>query len=121
MDAFTQQISKQLRELALALPETTEGTSCVNRAFRVGRKNFMFLGEKDLQVRLMLKLEASVDAAQAMDRPGIAVGKHGWTSIQCPAGEFPEMAVLKAWVLESYRALCPRTILKRLDADQAFE
>ncbi|MCO4774024.1 MAG: hypothetical protein KDA24_28585 [Deltaproteobacteria bacterium] len=41
MDTFDQAISEHLRAAALALPETSGGTSCVNRAFKVRKKNFM--------------------------------------------------------------------------------
>ncbi len=34
METFQHAICERLRGGALALPETTEGTSCVNRAFK---------------------------------------------------------------------------------------
>ena len=35
--------SEDLRRQALALPEVTEGASCVNRAFKAGGKSFAFV------------------------------------------------------------------------------
>ncbi len=35
MEQLAHSISRRLRTVALALPETSEGSSCVNRAFRV--------------------------------------------------------------------------------------
>ena len=66
VETFSYPLSEHLRSLALALPETGEGTSCVNRAFRVRKKNFLFVGEKDGQVRIMLKLTGSLEAASAI-------------------------------------------------------
>jgi hypothetical protein len=115
MEPFAHPISEQLRAVALALPETTEGTSCVNRAFKVRKKNFLFIGEKDGSVRLMLKLAGSLDDAEAMADPRVTVGTHGWTTLCFSPAEPLDTALLAAWVRESYSALAPKAVLKQLD------
>lgn len=115
MDAFSQPISEQLRAAALALPETTEGTSCVNRAFKVRKKNFLFVGESGDQVRLMLKLGPSLERARALGDPRIDVGKIGWVTIRFAPDEVPDATLLRGWVLESYTVLAPKTLVRQLD------
>ena len=74
MEPFEHPISEALRAAALSLPETSEGTSCVNRAFKVRKKNFVFVGEPKGQVRVMLKLRDSLESAAAMDRTNSRTG-----------------------------------------------
>ena len=115
MERFAYDISERLRAVALALPETSEGTSSVNRAFKVRKKNFLFVGEKDDQVRVMVKLAASLDRARQLADPRIGVGKTGWVTVNFAPGDPPDPAMLDAWVLESFRALAPKTVVAKLD------
>lgn len=114
METFDQPICRQLREVAISLPETSEGTSCVNRAFKVRKKNFLFLGEKDGEVRIMVKLTDSLEAAAALDDPRVSVGKHGWLTIRFDPAEPLEAELLEGWVVESFRALAPKTVLRAM-------
>ncbi len=116
MDSFTQPISVALRDTAMALPETSEGTSCVNRAFKVRKKNFFFLGEKPDSVRVMIKLSASLDEAAALNDPRISVGSMGWVTIVFAHDDVPDAELLARWVLESFRTLAPKSVVKTLDA-----
>lgn len=115
MEEFTQPISQHLRKKALSLPETSEGTSCVNRAFKVRKKNFLFVGEKENQVRVMFKLAPSLDEATTMDDPRFSVGKTGWVTVLFAPDDVPDENLLADWVVESYRALGPKTLVKQLD------
>ncbi len=114
METFTQPISEELRTVAMDFPETSEGTSCVNRAFRVGKKAFFYLGEKPDHIRLMVKLGPSLDAAEAMNDERVSVGKHGWTTIRMPNDELLDLEQLTDWVSESYRALAPKKLVAQL-------
>lgn len=115
MEQFAQPISEQLRAQALALPETSEGTSCVNRAFKVRKKNFLFVGEKENEIRLMFKLKESLDAAAEMHDSRIGVGKTGWVTVRFSPDDVPDTALLTSWVVESFRTLAPKTLVKQLD------
>lgn len=115
MDTFTFTLSRDLRAVALALPETGEGTSCVNRAFKVRKKNFLFLGEKDGEIRFMAKLSDSLDAAVAMKDPRVAVGKFGWVTLRFTPDDALDRDLLAGWILESFRAMAPRAVLRQLD------
>lgn len=116
MDSFTQPISEHLRGVAMSLPETSEGTSCVNRAFKVRKKNFLFLGEKPDSVRVMVKLSASLDQAVALADPRITVGSMGWVTIVFANDDVLDQDLLAGWVLESFRTLAPKTLVRTLDA-----
>ena len=82
-DQFSHHITKALRSHALAFPETSEGQSCVKRAFKARTKNFMFLGEDGDSCNVMLKLGPSLTAARtlAVDEPDrYQVGTTNWRS-----------------------------------------
>lgn len=115
MEQFAYDISAHLRQRALALPETTEGTSCVNRAFKVRNKNFLFIGEKDDQVRVMLRLKDSLDDALALQDPRIEIGKLGWVTMKFAPSDPPDPELLSAWVVESFRTLGPKSLVKQFD------
>jgi hypothetical protein len=114
-ETFQHALSQRLREVAMAFPETTEGASCVNRAFKAaGKKNFLFLGEKDGRVKVMVKLVDGVPEAEALAADhDITVGKAGWTTGWFDPDGAPEEALVR-WVGESFRLLAPKSLLKRL-------
>lgn len=47
---------------------------------------------------------------------GYGLCKSGWVSATITAGDRPKMDLLRAWVLESYRAVAPKKLLKEIDA-----
>ncbi len=118
-DTFQFPLSEQLRGFALAWPGTTEGDSCVNRAFKAaGRKNFLFLGEKAGQIRMMVKLVEHADQARALHAEGpwsISVGKAGWCTALFAPDAHPDPRILQAWIEESFRLVAPKRLLARLD------
>ncbi len=114
MESFTHPLSEHLRATALSLPETSEGTSCVNRTFKVRKKNFVFIGEKDGQLRIMLKLVESHGAAAAMEDPRVDVGKFGWVTLLFAHDDALDTELLEGWILESFRVLAPKTLARQL-------
>lgn len=67
-------------------------------------------------VRVMVKLTPSVEEARALADPRIAVGTGGWVTLNFGFADVPDEEMLCAWVIESYRALCPKTLVRQLDA-----
>jgi predicted DNA-binding protein (MmcQ/YjbR family) len=115
-DRFSNGVTERLRRAALALPETTEGTSCVNRAFKIrGKKTFLYLGEKQGQIYMMLRLSPSLAAAAALDDPRVSVGKLGWLTLRFDPDDPFDSAQLSAWITESFRTLAPKTLVRLLD------
>jgi hypothetical protein len=120
-EQFRYEVSETIRTLALSLPETTEGTSCVNRAFKAGSKNFAFVGEKDEGCGLRLKLDASVPDIEkrSMSRPDrYEVGKGGWVMMRFAPDDPPAMKDLETWIVESFRLLAPKSISATLDVNR---
>lgn len=110
---------KRLRKFALSLPAVEEGTSCVNRAFRAGRKGFAYLGMKGDQFKLMVKLTDSLPAAAALQKKqpdNYTVGKHGWVTVWLPHRDKVAKGLLEGWIEESFRALVPAKIRAQLPA-----
>ncbi len=94
VEAFRYEISEAIRDLAMTFPEASEGTSCVNRAFNAGGKNFVFLGEKDELCILRLKLA------------------DGWKKIEFDPADPPPLAQLQRWVDESFMMLAPKRLTR---------
>lgn len=106
-----------IRQLALAYPDTVEGVSCNNAAFKVRGKAFVFLGEKPDTYNFRLKLSESLpEAEQLADKqPEVySPGMHGWTHVVLPQGKSPPVDLLKRWIDESFRLLAPKSLLAEL-------
>ena len=117
-EEFKHATSRRIRDLAMELPETTEGSSCVNRAFKAGGRNFAFLGETEEECRLRLKLDASIPRVQALNGslPGaFEIGKFGWTMLRFPPDEPPPTKDLEQWITESFQLLAPKKLRALLD------
>ncbi len=93
IEPFRYEVSESIRSLAMTFPESSEGTSCVNRAFKTAGKNFVFLGEKEGLCTLRLKLAA------------------GWTKVEFDPDDPPNTGELEAWVTESFELLAPKRVL----------
>lgn len=109
----------QLRTLALTYPDTTEGSSCSNAAFKAGKKSFLFVGEKEESWTMMVKLSDSLKEAErlASEKPdNFSVGLHGWTTLRFPNGKGPAKKLLERWVDESFRLLATKKLIAQLDA-----
>lgn len=99
-----------MRALALTYPAAEEGVACAgtaveSRTIKAKGKAFLFLGAKDVR----LKLGAS--AAEAK-RLGADVGAHGWTKFAADAA--PPLPVVERWIDESYRLLAPAALVAAL-------
>jgi hypothetical protein len=111
-------IQQTLQKLALRYPEAEEGIACAgtpmeSKTVKVGSKAFLFLGEKDMRLKLGDSLaEATKLAAKAPDR--YEVGMHGWVKLTFSNDESPSLDLRKRWVDESYRLLAPKKLLALL-------
>lgn len=110
-------VSEEVRAIAMRLPDATEGSSCVNRAFSAGGKNFAFLGEQENGCGLRLKLRESVPEIESLaerhpDR--FEVGAHGWAMLRFGPDDHPPTAELERWVTESFRLLAPKRLVAEL-------
>ena len=109
---------KILRDFALSYPETTEDFPWGHRTLKVKKKAFVFMGAEEGVTGLSVKLPKSNKSAlklkNAFATP-YGLGKHGWVSIQFDSGDELPMEQLKRWIDESFRAVAPKTLVKKLD------
>jgi predicted DNA-binding protein (MmcQ/YjbR family) len=106
----------------MSLPGAVEDFPWGERVAKVGGKVFVFLGIDPIAggpMGLSVKLPNS--AEEALDLPftkptGYGLGKSGWVSATFEPGEEPPLEILKAWVLESYRAVAPKRFLAAVEA-----
>jgi predicted DNA-binding protein (MmcQ/YjbR family) len=104
---------------ALAHPEAWQDFPWEgDRVAKVGKKIFAFLASDD-EGSLGVKLPASAGFALSLPcaKPmAYGLGRHGWVTVRLADQSVPEVAVLRDWVTESYRAVASKTLVKRLDA-----
>jgi predicted DNA-binding protein (MmcQ/YjbR family) len=110
----------ELEQFALALPEAWADTPWGDRVVKVAKKIFVFLSsEGSDRPGLTVKLPESHDHGLSFEGavlPGYGLGKHGWVTIYVNGVPKQERDVLFDFVEESYRAVAPKTLVKRLDA-----
>jgi hypothetical protein len=111
-------IMPALHEIALNLPEACKGVACAGTAVEcptvtVGNKAFLFLGKKEVRLKLSDSIgEATKLAAKAPSR--YEVGLHGWVKLTIRDDAPPPLDLLERWIGESYRLFAP----KKLQAEQ---
>jgi predicted DNA-binding protein (MmcQ/YjbR family) len=104
---------------ALSLPEAFEDHPWGESVAKVGssKKIFVFLGvAKPRELVLCVKLtESGADAlALPFAKPaGYGLGKHGWVHMTFGVKDLPPRELLESWVLESYRAVAPKSLARR--------
>ena len=129
--------AEELRAFALSLPGTREDFPWGELVVKVGKKVFVFLGrtdEKDWEKAspakrehmgepggygMSVKLPAS--AKKVLARPfakpaEYGLGAKGWVSLSFGPRDKARMDEMKAWIVESYRAVAPKTLIKELDS-----
>ncbi len=117
-EQFQHAVSETIRDHAMTFPQTEEGSSCVNRAFKAGGKNFAFLGEKEDHCNLRLKLNSSIPEVTALakeDPERWQVGTGGWTLLRFPPDDPPATDDLERWVTESFLLLAPKKVIAQLE------
>ena len=112
-----------LEEFALSLPEAWPDAPWGDRVVKVGKKIFVFLSRPDAtRPSATCKLPESRDHALSYPDAfptAYGLGKHGWVTVMIDAMPPEEHEVLFDFVEESYRAVATKTLVRRLDAEQA--
>jgi predicted DNA-binding protein (MmcQ/YjbR family) len=115
------QLSVALLAHALTLPEAWEDHPWGENVAKVGKKVFVFFGVPDPRgEQLIVCVKLPHSGLRALDLSccepaGYGLGKSGWIAARIGAQDRPELAVLKAWIEESYRAIAPKKLVARLD------
>jgi len=111
-------VESELRDFALAYPETHEDFPWGERAIKVKGKVFIFMRTTEDEISFSVKLPQSRDIA--LDLPWAepthyGMGKHGWVTAKVDPKDAP-LDMIKAWIDESFRAVAPKTLVKKMDA-----
>src|SRR5262249_50282177 len=112
------QIESQLRELALAYPETREDFPWGERVIKVRDKIFLFLRADKANFHITVKLKSMHRAALKMPsvkRTGYGLGKHGWITANFPPNAIPSPELLRQWVNQSFRLVAPKKLVAALE------
>jgi predicted DNA-binding protein (MmcQ/YjbR family) len=116
--ATISKIAADLRKYALALPEAWEDFPWEHQVCKVKKKIFLFCDNKgNKELRITVKLPQS--GMEVLELPnaemtGYGLGKAGWVSIWYEPKDKVSLETLKAWTLESYKAVAPKTLAKKV-------
>ena len=110
--------TEQLRTICLALPEATEQETWGHPTFRVRRKIFVGCGWDD-DDRFTMSMKAAPGEQEVLLAEGHPfffpkyVGSKGWIGLEIDGDtDWTDVAEL---VEDSYRAIAPKTLVRRLD------
>lgn len=109
-----------LTAFTLSLPETDQVPWGPKRVFRVRTRTFAIFGDKDEPrnaLTILLKLPVSFEMAQELDFVRPSTGwylQHKWAFAHFGPKDdiLAELDTLKGWLLQSYRAMAPKTLAK---------
>lgn len=115
-------IEKLVLGYALSLPEATKDEPWEGDIVaKVRGKVFVFSGRppgKPPRWGFSVKLPRSAVAVLELknaEPTGYGLGRHGWVSLTFTEGEKVDEAFVRSLVLESWRAVAPKKLVKQLD------
>ena len=106
-----------VRKYALSFPESHEDFPWGHRAFKVKKKVFVFMGSEEGVTSFSFKLQKSNKSALKLPFAApthYGLGKHGWVTLTFDLGDELPMELILKWIEESYRAIAPKTLIKKL-------
>ena len=112
-------VADRLLKAALAYPEAWEDHPWDDTVVKVRKKIFVFVGIHEKHLYLTVKLPESGAFALTLDwtePTGYGLGRSGWVSARNPVGADVPVDLFEEWIDESYRAVAPKMLVKKLDA-----
>ncbi len=115
------QAQKKLIAYAMTFPETTLEYPWGDQVVKVKGKMFAAFGGDPAgakQMSMSVKLPVSAEMALTLSwvaPTGYGLGKSGWVTATVKAGEKADVETMKSWIAQSFRAVAPKTLLKKLD------
>jgi predicted DNA-binding protein (MmcQ/YjbR family) len=107
----------ELLKFALGYPETCEDRPWGERVVKVRKKVFVFFHVPSARLNVTVKLPTSATLALGLPfvKPtGYGLGKSGWVTATFGPKRRPNLAMLKQWIDESYRAVAPKKLHPRM-------
>jgi predicted DNA-binding protein (MmcQ/YjbR family) len=108
-----------LRAFGLAYPDAhTKSPWPGHLDLAVRDKTFAYLSLEGEPLSISCKLPQSQEAALMLPfttPTGYGLGKSGWVTATFQAGDEPPVALLEAWLDESYRAQAPKRLVAMLE------
>ncbi|HEX4449217.1 MAG TPA: MmcQ/YjbR family DNA-binding protein [Kofleriaceae bacterium] len=116
----TDAVVKRLLEFGLELPGAhTKAPWPGHNDLAVNDKTFAYLSTPGEPFSIGCKLPRSAQVALMLpfcSPTAYGLGKSGWVTAAWPAKLAIDEEMLRAWIVESYRAQAPKKLIKQLDA-----
>jgi predicted DNA-binding protein (MmcQ/YjbR family) len=112
----------ELLRFAAAYPGAYPDSPWGERVMKVNKKVFVFFHVPGPDLHVTVKLPSSATLALGLPfvKPtGYGLGKSGWVTATFGPKVPPPVEVLKQWIDESYKAVAPKKLLKRLEGVSA--
>jgi predicted DNA-binding protein (MmcQ/YjbR family) len=114
---------KTLIAFAGGFPQAWEDHPWEHTVFKVGKKVFVFFGgaagppgELSMTVKLPISFEMALTLPYVTPA-GHGLGKAGWANVRQAEGEDIDLDTLKGWIVQSYRAVAPKKLVKLLEPE----
>jgi predicted DNA-binding protein (MmcQ/YjbR family) len=114
----------QLIAFAATFPGAWEDYPWEHTVMKVGKKVFVFFGgaaSPPHELSLTVKLPVSYEMALTlpyMSPAGHGLWKGGWANLRQHAGDDIDLDTVRGWIVQSYRAVAPKKLVKQYDALQ---
>jgi predicted DNA-binding protein (MmcQ/YjbR family) len=111
----------ELVAFAATMPEAWEDHPWGHTVLKVGQKIFVFFGGEAAppnELSVTVKLPVSYEMALTlpyMKPAGHGLWKGGWAQLTQHSGDDFDLETIRGWIVQSYRAVAPKKLSKRLD------
>jgi predicted DNA-binding protein (MmcQ/YjbR family) len=115
----------ELIAFAATFPGAWEDHPWDHTVMKVGNKIFVFFGgaaSQPHELTITVKLPISYEMALTlpyMSPAGHGLGRAGWAHLHQESGDDIDLATIRGWIDQSYRAVAPKKLVKQLDAAAA--
>ena len=116
-------VAEPIRSFALSLPDAWEDHPWGDSVAKVGKKVFAFLGAPDPDGTYAFSVKLPISNDEALSMPftvptGYGLARGHWVTVHAPPDA--PLDLLLGWIEESYRAVAPRALVARLDAERGL-
>jgi predicted DNA-binding protein (MmcQ/YjbR family) len=114
----------ELIAYAATFPGAWEDHPWDHTVMKVGKKVFVFFGgaaSPPGELSLTVKLPVSYEMALTLpyvSPAGHGLWKGGWAALRQRDGDAIDLATIRGWIHQSYRAVAPKKLVKQLEAAQ---